>query len=63
MSLEWKRDEVIWYIEGRSVAQQTLLRDFWSGVGTNPYTDIRYVASASFPFYHTVVDHMARKKV
>lgn len=41
VSVEWRRDEMIWYIEGQEVAHQTLLRNFWSGVGENPYTDIR----------------------
>jgi len=40
-AVEWDQDEIRWYLDQTMYHRMSLVRSFYSGIGNNPYTDIR----------------------
>jgi beta-glucanase (GH16 family) len=47
---EWDRDEIRWYFDNKLFHKISLVRNFWSGKGVNPYTAMRQPFDQRFNF-------------
>jgi beta-glucanase (GH16 family) len=51
-AVEWNADKITWFVDDHVFMTQSLVRNFWSGKGKNPYTKQR--APFDKPFYFLI---------